>query len=118
MFVWVGSQADAAGAVPLYTSLITKLCEGRFPMPEVNVAGEGTGDARYMASRLVPAHRDSEAELELMSPDYRALPAEARTDLRGRLLPAEEPSMLQWCRHYYVHPRLDRPEQIFASLAS
>lgn len=118
VFVWIGRNVDAAAVAPKYTELINAISERRFPMPEVRVAAEGTGDARYIAARLVPAHRDSDTEQEAMMPSLKSLPSATREALRSNLLPSEEPSMLQWCRHYYVHPALDNSQQIFSSLAS
>jgi hypothetical protein len=89
----------------------------RFPVPEVIVAREGSGDARYMAARLVPLLKDGEAEQEAMMPELRELSPEARMALQQTAFPMDEPSMLQWCRHYFVHPALTEPSHIFCSMA-
>jgi len=117
MFVWIGSQVDSAAAAPAYTTFIQRMAAKRFPVPEVIVAREGSGDARYMAARLVPLLKDGEAEQEAMMPELRELSPEARMALQQTAFPMDEPSMLQWCRHYFVHPALTEPSHIFCSMA-
>jgi len=118
VFVWIGAELDAAAAEPAYTALVQQLSAARFPVPEVVVAREGSGDARYVAARLVPALRDGAAEQEAMLPELRGLAPGARMALQQRGTPMEEPSLLQWCRHYFVHPALTEPAHIFSSVAA
>lgn len=67
VFIWLGvsgsssswSQAVVEAAAQ---GFVAGLAEGRFPLPDVRVVQEGTGDARYISSRLTPIHLDTPAE--------------------------------------------------------
>jgi len=117
VFVWLGAKVSPEAVEQLYRDFIIRLTAGRFPMPEVNIAQEGSGDARYVASRLVPLHRDTVEEQNAILPGLRSLTAAQRYAMQAGAPPAEDPSLLQWCRHYYVHPALSEPQRMFASLA-
>lgn len=57
-----------------------------------------------MASRLIPAHRDSTEEQEAQVPVLGVLTEEQLAAMLSRQLPTEEASLLQWCRSVGVEP--------------
>uniref|UniRef100_A0A061RDN1 Protein transport protein SEC23 n=1 Tax=Tetraselmis sp. GSL018 TaxID=582737 RepID=A0A061RDN1_9CHLO len=116
VFVWLGSEVDPEEAQASYAGFVQRISAGRFPVPSVSVAAEASGDSRYVSARLVPAHRDAAEDQEAMLPSLRDLPPAARLGLQSRVPDAEEPSLLQWCRHFFVHPSLGSPSCLFASL--
>ena len=65
---------------------------------------QGSSNARYVASRLIPAHRDSTEEQEAQVPVLGVLTEEQLAAMLSRQLPTEETSLLQWCRSVGVEP--------------
>lgn len=65
---------------------------------------QGSSNARYVASRLIPAHRDGTEEQEAQVPVLGALTEEQLAAMLSRQLPTEEASLLQWCRLVGVEP--------------
>lgn len=65
---------------------------------------QGSSNARYVASRLIPAHRDSTEEQEAQVPVLGMLTEEQLANMLSRQLPTEEASLLQWCRSVGVEP--------------
>lgn len=69
VFIWLGVSGSSSGSSwsqavveAAAQGFVAGLAEGRFPLPEVRVVHEGTGDARYISSRLTPIHLDTPAE--------------------------------------------------------
>ena len=65
---------------------------------------QGSSNARYVASRLIPAHCDSTEEQEAQVPVLGALTEEQLAAMLSRQLLTEEASLLQWCRSVGVEP--------------
>lgn len=65
---------------------------------------QGSSNARYVATRLIPAHRDSLEEQEAQVPVLGMLTEEQLAAMLRSQLPTEEASLLQWCRSVGVEP--------------
>uniref|UniRef100_A0A803N8G5 Protein transport protein SEC23 n=1 Tax=Chenopodium quinoa TaxID=63459 RepID=A0A803N8G5_CHEQI len=63
IFIWLGAELSAqeincAAALAACRTLAEELSESRFPAPRILAFKEGTSQARYFVSRLIPAHKD------------------------------------------------------------
>uniref|UniRef100_A0A1D1YAJ9 Protein transport protein SEC23 n=1 Tax=Anthurium amnicola TaxID=1678845 RepID=A0A1D1YAJ9_9ARAE len=63
VFIWLGAELAAqegksAAALAACRTLAEELTEQRFPAPRILAFKEGSSQARYFVSRLIPAHRD------------------------------------------------------------
>ncbi|KAK9807565.1 hypothetical protein WJX72_002839 [[Myrmecia] bisecta] len=96
---WTRSRAEAA-----CERCAARLSVGRFPVPEVRTALEGSGDARYIAARLIPIHRDSLPEQEQQLAGLSQQPQANRLAAQAAMLPTDELSLYEWCRKYDVEP--------------
>ena len=76
---------------------------------------QGSSNARFVASRLIPMHRDSPEEQEAQLPVLAFLTPEQLLALIGKQLPTEEPSLLQWTRSLGVEPPLP-PDNVTEAL--
>ncbi|KAL8522681.1 hypothetical protein ACS0TY_012860 [Phlomoides rotata] len=63
VFIWLGAELAAqegksAAALAACRTLAEELTELRFPAPRILAFKEGSSQARYFVSRLIPAHKD------------------------------------------------------------
>ncbi|KAL3616177.1 Protein transport protein Sec23A [Castilleja foliolosa] len=63
VFIWLGAelaanQGKSAAALAACRTLAEELSELRFPAPRILAFKEGSSQARYFVSRLIPAHKD------------------------------------------------------------
>ncbi|KAL6527584.1 Protein transport protein Sec23A [Orobanche minor] len=63
VFIWLGAELAAqegksASALAACRTLAEELSELRFPAPRILAFKEGSSQARYFVSRLIPAHKD------------------------------------------------------------
>ncbi|KAK8954523.1 hypothetical protein KSP39_PZI002816 [Platanthera zijinensis] len=63
IFIWMGNELTAeegksASALAACRTLAEELSEQRFPAPRILSFKEGSSQARYIVSRLIPAHKD------------------------------------------------------------
>ncbi|QDZ23977.1 protein transport protein SEC23 [Chloropicon primus] len=111
-FVWVKSNS-AVGSTAVgdrERSILAKYNEymwhfmlrGRFPAPEMHLCMEGTGNARYLQSRLIPTRQDTPEEqadqvrgLGSLEPGLRNAHI---TSLVSSFHCTDEPSFREWCR--------------------
>ncbi|KAL6968724.1 Protein transport protein Sec23A [Sarracenia purpurea var. burkii] len=112
VFVWLGAELAAqegksAAALAACRTLAEELTEMRFPAPRILAFKEGSSQARYFVSRLIPAHKDPPYEQEARFPQLRTLTAEQRTKLKSSFLHFDDPSFCEWMRSLKVLP----PEQ-------
>ncbi|KAG6573611.1 hypothetical protein SDJN03_27498, partial [Cucurbita argyrosperma subsp. sororia] len=87
VFIWLGAELAAeegksAAALAACRTLAEELTETRFPAPRILAFKEGSSQARYFVSRLIPAHKDPPYEQEARFPQLRTLSTEQRTKLK------------------------------------
>lgn len=109
VFIWLGAELDAqdgkgAAVLAACRTLAEELTEMRFPAPRILAFKEGSSQARYFVSRLIPAHRDPPYEQEARFPQLRTLTAEQRTKLKSSFLHFDDPSFCEWMRSLRVSP--------------
>lgn len=109
VFIWLGAELDAqegkgAAALAACRTLAEELTEMRFPAPRILAFKEGSSQARYFVSRLIPAHKDPPYEQEARFPQLRTLTAEQRTKLKSSFLYFDDPSFCEWMRSLKVLP--------------
>ena len=132
IFVWESGTYDDHGAKVHQScqELVSGLAAGRFPVPEVRTAKEvqcggcadvdwvillqlsltdewptliqGSGDSRYVVSRLVPVHRDSPQHQAVQFPAAASWSTDERKRLFAKLAPTDTPSLFEWARQYRV----------------
>lgn len=108
LFVWAAD--DAASAVrAAVADAAARLAAARAPPPHVRTVTTATPDAaRAAAWRLVPMHRDDDADVALqVAPLWGALDAGARGRARARVPPSADPSFVEWCREAGAEPMFD-----------
>eukprot|EP00899_Mesostigma_viride_P004844 jgi/Mesvir1/14360/Mv09764-RA.2 len=101
IFIWVGlalvanetAYAAAAAACQAYAA---ERARNRFPVPTMRVFKEASSMARFMQSRLVPAHKDSAHAQEAQFPQLRTLDSQALQALQAKLFHTEEASFCEW----------------------
>ncbi|ONI14696.1 hypothetical protein PRUPE_3G002800 [Prunus persica] len=109
VFIWLGAELAAdegksAAALAACRTLAEELTELRFPAPRILSFKEGSSQARYFVSRLIPAHKDPPYEQEARFPQLRTLTTEQRTKLKSSFLNFDEPSFCEWVRSLRVVP--------------
>uniref|UniRef100_A0A5B7A2S4 Protein transport protein SEC23 n=1 Tax=Davidia involucrata TaxID=16924 RepID=A0A5B7A2S4_DAVIN len=109
VFIWLGAELAAqegksAAALAACRTLAEELTEMRFPAPRILAFKEGSSQARYFVSRLIPAHKDPPYEQEARFPQLRTLSIEQRTKLKSSFLHFDDPSFCEWMRSLRVLP--------------
>ncbi|KAA8549015.1 hypothetical protein F0562_000699 [Nyssa sinensis] len=109
VFIWLGAELAAqdgksAAALAACRTLAEELTEMRFPAPRILAFKEGSSQARYFVSRLIPAHKDPPYEQEARFPQLRTLSMEQRTKLKSSFLHFDDPSFCEWMRGLKVLP--------------
>ncbi|CAH1417381.1 unnamed protein product [Lactuca virosa] len=107
VFIWLGAELSAqegrsAAALAACRTLAEELTELRFPAPRILAFKEGSSQARYFVSRLIPAHKDPPYEQEARFPQLRTLSTEQRTKLKSSFIHFDEPSFCEWMRSLKV----------------
>ncbi|XP_071697680.1 protein transport protein SEC23 A-like isoform X1 [Rutidosis leptorrhynchoides] len=107
VFIWLGAELAAqdgrsASALAACRTLAEELTEMRFPAPRILAFKEGSSQARYFVSRLIPAHKDPPYEQEARFPQLRTLSGEQRTKLKSSFIHFDEPSFSEWMRSLKV----------------
>ncbi|KAG8475247.1 hypothetical protein CXB51_032127 [Gossypium anomalum] len=103
VFIWLGAELAAdegrsAAALAACRTLAEELTELRFPAPRILAFKEGSSQARYFVSRLIPAHKDPPYEQEARFPQLRTLTIEQRTKLKSSFIHFDDPSFCEWIR--------------------
>ncbi|KAK7379107.1 hypothetical protein VNO80_04560 [Phaseolus coccineus] len=109
VFIWLGAELAAdegrsAAALAACRTLAEELTECRFPAPRILAFKEGSSQARYFVSRLIPAHKDPPYEQEARFPQLRSLTSEQRTKLKASFVHFDDPSFCEWMRSLKVVP--------------
>ncbi|KAK6155330.1 hypothetical protein DH2020_009578 [Rehmannia glutinosa] len=109
VFIWLGAELAAqegksAAALAACRTLAEELSELRFPAPRILAFKEGSSQARYFVSRLIPAHKDPPYEQEARFPQLRTLTADQRTKLKSSFIHFDDPSFCEWMRNLKVLP--------------
>ncbi|KAJ4969214.1 hypothetical protein NE237_015915 [Protea cynaroides] len=109
VFIWLGAELSAqegrsAAALAACRTLAEELTEFRFPAPRILAFKEGSSQARYFVSRLIPAHKDPPYEQEARFPQLRSLTAEQRVKLKSSFLHFDDPSFCEWMRSLRLVP--------------
>ncbi|XP_044493429.1 protein transport protein SEC23-like [Mangifera indica] len=109
VFIWLGAELAAdegrsAAALAACRTLAEELTEFRFPAPRILAFKEGSSQARYFVSRLIPAHKDPPYEQEARFPQLRSLTTEQRAKLKSSFLFFDDPSFCEWMRSLRVVP--------------
>ncbi|XP_027366453.1 protein transport protein SEC23 [Abrus precatorius] len=109
VFIWLGAElaadeARSSTALAACRTLAEELTEFRFPAPRILAFKEGSSQARYFVSRVIPAHRDPPYEQEARFPQLRSLTTEQRTKLKSSFLHFDDPSFCEWLRSLKVVP--------------
>lgn len=109
IFIWLGAELAAqegtcAAALAACRTLAEELSESRFPAPRILAFKEGTSQARYFVSRLIPAHKDPAYEQEARFQQLRTLTAEQRAKLKSSFLHFDDPSFCEWMRSLKLVP--------------
>uniref|UniRef100_A0A6N2MZF5 Proline-tRNA ligase class II C-terminal domain-containing protein n=1 Tax=Salix viminalis TaxID=40686 RepID=A0A6N2MZF5_SALVM len=103
VFIWLGAELAAdegksAAALAACRTLAEEITELRFPAPRILAFKEGSSQARYFVSRLIPAHKDPPYEQEARFPQLRSLTPEQRTKLKSSFIHFDDPSFCEWMR--------------------
>ncbi|GAB4830645.1 Protein transport protein Sec23A [Ancistrocladus abbreviatus] len=109
VFIWLGAElathkGRCAAALAACRTLAEELTESRFPAPRILAFKEGSSQARYFVSRLIPAHKDPPYEQEARFPQLRSLTAEQRAKLKSSFLHFDDPSFCEWMRSLKLVP--------------
>lgn len=109
VFIWLGAELAAdegrsAAALAACRTLAEELTEVRFPAPRILAFKEGSSQARYFVSRLIPAHKDPPYEQEARFPQLRTLTTEQRMKLKTSFIHFDEPSFCEWMRSLKLVP--------------
>ncbi|GAB2227509.1 hypothetical protein Droror1_Dr00009331 [Drosera rotundifolia] len=109
VFIWLGAvlavqERKSAAALAACRTLAEEITESRFPAPRILAFKEGSSQARYFVSRLIPAHKDPPYEQETRFPQLRSLTVEQRTKLKSSFLPLDEPSFCEWMHSLKLVP--------------
>lgn len=99
----VAAALDAGDLVAHSVHVAHACAVGRVPVPELRVCLEGTGDERYVLSRLAPTTTDEEEDIQAQLPHLAAAYAEdaAYTEqmiahIVRRLPRSDDPSLVAW----------------------
>ncbi|KAI5061767.1 hypothetical protein GOP47_0024272 [Adiantum capillus-veneris] len=109
IFIWMGSDLSAdethsAAALAACRTLVEELTDQRFPAPRVLTFKEGTSQARYLQSRLIPAHKDPPYEQEARFPQLRSLNPDQRARLKSKFFHVDDLSFCEWMRSLKLVP--------------
>ncbi|KAM0832479.1 hypothetical protein ACQ4PT_064882 [Festuca glaucescens] len=109
IFIWVGAElatqeGQSAAALAACRTLAEELSELRFPAPRILSFREGSSQARYFVSRLIPAHKDPTYEQESRFPQLRTLTPELRARLKSSFIHFDDPSFCEWMRSLKLVP--------------
>lgn len=109
IFIWLGAELSAqevncAAALAACRTLAEELSESRFPAPRILAFKEGTSQARYFVSRLIPAHKDPAYEQEARFPQLRTLTTEQRAKLKSSFIQFDDSSCCEWMRSLKLVP--------------
>lgn len=109
VFIWLGAELSSqegksAAALAACRTLAEELTEHRFPAPRILAFKEGSSQARYFVSRLIPAHKDPPYEQEARFPQLRTLTSEHRARLKASFLQFDDYSFLEWMRSLKLVP--------------
>jgi hypothetical protein len=123
VFVWVGhgvaAHAERLGVAKGAASRhAATLAAGRFPVPKVRTFREGSSQARYMVSRLMPLHRDAPHEQDVMFPPIRSLSPNERKALTESFLPTDDFSFSGWMRQLGLAAPLDGSSSVKLKMMS
>ncbi|XP_051209768.1 protein transport protein SEC23 A [Lolium perenne] len=109
IFIWLGAElatqeGQSAAALAACRTLAEELSELRFPAPRILSFREGSSQARYFVSRLIPAHKDPTYEQESRFPQLRTLTPELRARLKSSFIHFDDPSFCEWMRSLKLVP--------------
>lgn len=109
IFIWLGAElatqeGQTAAALAACRTLAEELSELRFPAPRILSFREGSSQARYFVSRLIPAHKDPTYEQESRFPQLQTLAPELRTRLKSSFIHFDDPSFCEWMRSLRLVP--------------
>ncbi|XP_077240522.1 sec23/Sec24 protein transport family protein [Tasmannia lanceolata] len=109
VFIWLGAELGAedgrsASALAACRTLAEELTEERFPAPRILAFKEGSSQARYFVSRLIPAHKDPPYEQEARFPQLRSLTTEQRARLKSSFIQFDDLSFCEWMRSLKLVP--------------
>ncbi|KAJ6404516.1 hypothetical protein OIU84_012652 [Salix udensis] len=109
VFIWLGAELAAdegrsAAALAACRTLAEEITELRFPAPRILAFKEGSSQARYFVSRLIPAHKDPPYEQEARFPQLKSLTIEQRMKLKTSFIHFDDPSFCEWMRSLKVVP--------------
>ncbi|KAL8139049.1 hypothetical protein V2J09_005050 [Rumex salicifolius] len=109
IFIWLGFELSVqdgkcAAALAACRTLAEELSESRFPAPRILAFKEGSSQARYFVSRLIPAHKDPPYEQEARFPQLQTLSQEQRAKLKASFLHFDDPSFCEWMRSLKLVP--------------
>uniref|UniRef100_A0A0C9S7S5 TSA: Wollemia nobilis Ref_Wollemi_Transcript_12856_3701 transcribed RNA sequence n=1 Tax=Wollemia nobilis TaxID=56998 RepID=A0A0C9S7S5_9CONI len=109
VFIWLGAdlavqEGKSAAALAACRTLAEELTEQRFPAPRILSFKEGSSQARYFVSRLIPAHKDPPYEQEARFPQLRTLSPEQRAKLKSSFLHVDDFSFCEWMRSMKLVP--------------
>lgn len=109
VFIWLGAdlavqEGKSAAALAACRTLAEEITEQRFPAPRILSFKEGSSQARYILSRLIPAHKDPPYEQEARFPQLRTLTPEQRTKLKSSFLHLDDLSFCEWMRSMKLVP--------------
>ncbi|CAL9782278.1 unnamed protein product [Musa acuminata subsp. burmannicoides] len=109
LFIWLGAELAAqegksAAALAACRTLAEELTENRFPAPRILAFKEGSSQARYFVSRLIPAHKDPPYEQEARFLQLRSLTPEQRARLKSSFLHFDDYSFCEWMRSLNLVP--------------
>ncbi|KAG8379633.1 hypothetical protein BUALT_Bualt07G0109200 [Buddleja alternifolia] len=107
VFIWLGAELAAqdgksAATLAACRTLAEELTEMRFPAPRILAFKEGSSQARYFVSRLIPAHKDPPYEQEARFPQLQTLTADQRTKLKSSFIHFDDPSFCEWMRNLKI----------------
>ena len=115
MMLWIGRKAreNAAAVRCAKVAAIERIdALGRWPVPRLKVVFDGDGQARFVTSRLNPAHRDAAEDQAVWHPDVADMDDSTRLSLMRSMPPTDNTSILGWLRTLKVHvPRTDKPSR-------
>ncbi|XP_072975148.1 protein transport protein SEC23 A [Typha angustifolia] len=109
IFIWLGAELAAeegkcAAALAACRTLAEELSEHRFPAPRILAFKEGSSQARYFVSRLIPAHKDPTYEQEARFPQLRMLSPDQRVKLKNSFVHFDDYSFCEWMRSLKLVP--------------
>ncbi|XP_077232655.1 protein transport protein SEC23 A-like [Tasmannia lanceolata] len=109
VFIWLGAElasqeGKSASALAACRTLAEELTEERFPAPRILAFKEGSSQARYFVSRLIPGHKDPPYEQEARFPQLRSLTTEQRARLKSSFIHFDDLSFCEWMRSLKLVP--------------